>query len=94
MERQREEAGEERLRACSQCNKFRKKHEPETEQAKSGTIQRFANLQEAFDSLKKDLSSSSQALMPVHSQTESERVDKGSLGPDCETGLNKESAWS
>ena len=55
-----------RLQRCAKCNKFVKqqKQDTETKQQGSRNIQPFANLREALESLKKDLSSSSQDLSP------------------------------
>ena len=59
-----------RLQRCAKCNKFvkRQKQEAEAKQEGNCNIQLFANLREALDSQKKDLSSSSQDLSPGHSQ--------------------------
>ncbi len=55
-----------KLQRCAKCNKLMKqqKHDTETKQQESGNIQPFANLREALESLKKDLSTSSQDLSP------------------------------
>ena len=65
-----QQAAGQKLQRCAKCNKFvkRQKQDTETKQQESRDIQPFADLREALESLKKDLSSSSQDLPPEHSQ--------------------------